>query len=780
MRTELFDILDYKEEEHFIHSLDIQLSLDPFIGHLKRLMDEGSKERQEIFGFILEKFAQAEKLHGPIAETNLSGYDGALFYAYNVLVPALQEEKNSYWALSYPLGAKIFYGTDSFYKLLTQQICNETFNQYKATAKHQHIEREIYALILERLYQIPAIDVEDMVYSFENEQTELRQYFSIKIDKRFIEITPKGELPDLDYKKLRQNSIQQFDWKILRELLPLTLFTFRGFSVININEITEEKVIQNIREVVSSHASQDVQTDYTGLTDSLKVLIGNQHVKFGLSPILQLNNKPILDQVYMHGSILPKLLKKKTRNCEQANISEAYLLNPQIILYNVGIEIGNNSFKFLDDLSDLGVTSYVCIPLYYNNKVTGLLEVYTDNGHTFDKFTIAKLRKVSPLLAQLLYDEAHRFNEQIQAVIKEKFTSLQPSVQWRFNEAAYEYLKKIKPDKPKPVIDNVAFKHVYPLYGAIDIRNSTIERNRALIADFKTQLQLLQKVLQQIKKFHHIAIIDEMDFNCNKWLTQLDLQPIDSLQPKIRDFLEKEAFMLLQHFKGSNAQLAEIINQYEEETLPDTGLTHKHRRALESSMATINSAINGYLELLNEEIQQSYPCYFEKFRTDGVEYDIYIGQSIAPEIPFNLLYLKNVRLWQLSAMAAIAKITHSLLNQMETPLETTQLIFINGNDIDISFRVDERRFDVEGSYNIRYHVIKKRIDKVHLKDSYERLTQPGKIALVYYDSKDIREYRNYITYLQDKDILLDDVEELELEELQGVSGLKAIRVGVKY
>ena len=182
--------------------------------------------------------------------------------------------------------------------------------------------------------------------------------------------------------------------------------------------------------------------------------------------------------------------------------------------------------------------------------------------------------------------------------------------------------------------------------------------------------------------------------------------------------------------------------------------------------------------MLNEEIQQSYPCYFEKFRTDGIEYDIYIGQSIAPKKPFDNLYLKNVRLWQISSMAAIAKITHNLIHQMETPLETTQLIFINGNDIDISFRVDERRFDVEGAYNIRYHIIKKRIDKVHLKNSLERLTQPGKIALVYSDAREIREYLSYITYLQNKDILLEDMEELELEELQGVSGLKAIRIGV--
>ena len=183
--------------------------------------------------------------------------------------------------------------------------------------------------------------------------------------------------------------------------------------------------------------------------------------------------------------------------------------------------------------------------------------------------------------------------------------------------------------------------------------------------------------------------------------------------------------------------------------------------------------------MMKGEIQQAYPSYFEKFRTDGVEYDIYIGQSIAPDKPFNDIYLKNLRLLQLTSMAAIAKYSNALLPQLSKPVETTQLIFIHSQAIDIKFRKDEKRFDVEGAYNIRYHIVKKRIDKVSIKNKKERLTQPGKIALVYFSQKEADEYISYIRYLQEQNILTNDLEELDLEELQGVSGLKALRVGVK-
>jgi oligoribonuclease NrnB/cAMP/cGMP phosphodiesterase (DHH superfamily) len=44
---------------------------------------------------------------------------------------------------------------------------------------------------------------------------------------------------------------------------------------------------------------------------------------------------------------------------------------------------------------------------------------------------------------------------------------------------------------------------------------------------------------------------------------------------------------------------------------------------------------------------------------------------------------------------------------------------------------------------------------------------------------DGEEYEDYIQKLQQQQLLNDDLEYLELEELQGVTGLKALRVGVK-
>jgi len=193
----------------------------------------------------------------------------------------------------------------------------------------------------------------------------------------------------------------------------------------------------------------------------------------------------------------------------------------------------------------------------------------------------------------------------------------------------------------------------------------------------------------------------------------------------------------------------------------------------------INVAVTRHLDDFNTELQNIFPCYFEKFRTDGVEFDIYLGQSIAPTIVFYDELLSNFRLKQLRVLAEVAQTTNNLGPYFSLPLETTQLIFVYDKPIDVSFRIDEQRFDVEGSYNIRYQMVKKRIDKAHIKNSEERLTQPGKIAIVYFNNSEAKEYVGYIKKLQKIGLLNDDLEYLDIEELQGVEGLKALRVGVK-
>jgi hypothetical protein len=195
-------------------------------------------------------------------------------------------------------------------------------------------------------------------------------------------------------------------------------------------------------------------------------------------------------------------------------------------------------------------------------------------------------------------------------------------------------------------------------------------------------------------------------------------------------------------------------------------------------MTRLTEAISSYIDLEEQAAQAMFPHYFEKQRTDGVDYSIYVGGSLVAGQPYDELYLHNLRLWQLLVACGIARQSEVLRQRLPLPLETTHLILAHHAPLSIRFRFDEKRFDVDGAYNVRYEVIKKRIDKAVIRGSGERVTQPGHIAIVYAQSVEAQEYRSYLDYLTGIGHVRGPVEELELDELQGVHGLRALRVAV--
>jgi len=405
----------------------------------------------------------------------------------------------------------------------------------------------------------------------------------------------------------------------------------------------------------------------------------------------------------------------------------------------------------------------------------GVLELSSTVRNSLTRETLMKLEPAIPLLSLAVLRCRDDFENRIEKLIKEKFTALQPSVEWKFADVAWNYLRN---NSDNAATENVVFDNVFPLYGAIDIRNSSIERINAIQQDLQNHLTLVAGLLQQLQDIVQLPIIEDIEFRNQSILNSLAQGMNAEDEIRIMDFLRNEVEPLFLHLQKTQSSAQPIINNYFEKINDTNCVVYQRRRDYETSVAAVNNALSAYIDEEEEEIQKSYPHYFEKYRTDGVEYNIYIGQSIAPTKPFDVLYLKNIRLWQLKIMAGAAKFTQQLLPKLKIPMHTTQLVLIHSQPISISFRRDERKFDVEGSYNIRYEVIKKRLDKVHVKGTSERLTQPGKIAMVYSNQKEANEYEEYIGYLQRKGSLKPGIAVLELEELQGVSGLKALRVTI--
>jgi hypothetical protein len=98
--------------------------------------------------------------------------------------------------------------------------------------------------------------------------------------------------------------------------------------------------------------------------------------------------------------------------------------------------------------------------------------------------------------------------------------------------------------------------------------------------------------------------------------------------------------------------------------------------------------------------------------------------------------------------------------------------------IDIRFRMDEKRFDVDGAYNSYYEIIKKRLDKAHVKDSTDRITCPGKITIVYFGMENRENIWITSTNYKRKAFSGTTSNSWKVEDLQGITGLLALRVSL--
>ncbi len=773
MQVHLFDIFDESTKGP---QPDRVLSFDRFLAHLTQLCN-GRPSRKDVLAFVLSRFRQALTKYGPVSADNVSSFAEELYYLYNLSIPLLTNEGTALWGLAFPMSGNVFYGTNTFYEFIKHEHLSENVIDKLEAINGNAGSLMVYQLIFERLYGFSNIGTPRLVYAVNEDSHLLPRYYSIKMDNSYVEVTPKGSLPKINYKVLKGKKLNEIKEQDLARVVALDNFRIEGFSIISLEDITHEYVIEDLTRISMRGGEYDHEPHQRTIENNLRLLTGIRDLHTWVTPILKLNDKPLLRQDLFGDSLLYNQIIAEVGEKRLLD----YLLSPYVATFQIDTGLLGMP-SFFDPIAiDLELGSLAIIPLFHNRQAVGLLELYTEKGTTITGSALAHLRPVFPLLTQFVNDIGLDFKARLDTIVLDRFTALQPAVHWKFNEAAWTYLcatERSNSADPtdEPAVGQIRFEHVYPLYGAVDIRNSTMKRNEALLADLTRQLDLLYDMLLQIDRHH--AVPQHLLHRTDELMKRLDAKQVDYVQAALPAFINEEVKVAFNILKRTDETLKPIIHAYEQQVDEAQGNMNQHKQAFESAIEEVNRIINSHLDTFNQQVQTVYPSYFEKFRTDGVEFDCYVGQSISPHIPFDQGLLKQIKRLQLVVMATIAKDTQALALQLPVALETTQLIFINNGEIDISFREDERRFDVEGTYNIRYHIIKKRIDKALIKGSAERVTQPGKITLIYLHEETLYDYLTYIEELQQRGILEAEIEHFELEALQGVSGLRALRVAV--
>jgi hypothetical protein len=676
-----------------------------------------------------------------------------------------------------PFTLQPVYTSPSFKRLLLND--DGTFKSTPLMGEENYLMGRIlraYFLILNKYYGIHRDIDYPIIQVVPDPDTGLDLYLRIKPNLRFIEVHPKGELKELTDEERARILENLTDPTVLREILPPENFEFQGFGSLYAFDVTQSEIISALERSLIDQESIFSKSGFQLLQEKLRTLFRCSSLVAGLAAIkgdlvLLLNvGCDLSDSSVFSGSLhLP--LDDFTGSCYE----RAFLENRVVVIRDLKEESLHTRAE--EAVFQGGARSLLIAPLTYQGNMIGTLDISSPNPGEFGPEHVMLMNQIIPLFALAVKRALDETDHQIQSVIKQKCTAVHPAVEWRFHEAAFHHLDRIRMGQASD-FEPIVFRDVYPLYAISDIRGSSDARNRAVQSDLEDQLGLALKVIQLASEARSMPILQELGHRLGRQLERIQAGLSSGDETTVIKMLKADVEPLFSPFQDFSPQVRQAIEGYQAALDARLGTVYRKRREFEESVSLLNKRISLYLDREQVEAQSVFPHYFEKHQTDGVDYLIYVGSSLVQKGSFNELYLENLRLWQLMVSCGIAWHTEQLKTDLKVPLETAHLILVNHTPLSIRFRFDEKRFDVDGAYDVRQEIIKSRIDKAMVKGRVERLTQPGKIAVIYTQPQEGREIRRYIDFLRSQGFLKGDTEPLDVEELPGVQGLKALRVEI--
>jgi hypothetical protein len=773
-------------ECNFTTNFNSVFSFRPLINTWKELAQNGREGSRQLYSELLEKVSQVPELLLPAVDEIVIEKNRSLIEQMMATIfPVTFSDKHDIYGTLVPFKMKVIYGSERFRKLFLGSADNRIIMPDIQNPNSLEKEKLIgaYQLILSRLYNVPIPDIMTTVHLYSCPDTTLDRYMELEIDTRFVNVTYKGDLPPLTADCLNgwMNGFEIPDIPGIQQAFNLENFEFEGMVIFNLKDVTEREVYNIIRNRLLQIDNFSDATIFSELQRQIQNLVSVPGAQTAIKPFYRVNDHLVVSELYSNSSISKEAMPAPEKVNDHYNLVVNAFKNSQspIIIPNIDQALVDR-FPFMSSVVKLGYKSAIMCPLFTSSKVMiGMVMIMSAEENQFTWKHVAKLEPAIPLFKLALEKTQQDLDHQVDRVIKDQFTAVQDAVEWRFTEAALNYLiSKHRGEQTK--IDPITFNQVYPLYGAIDIRNSSVERNLAIQQDLLEQLKMAQNIIKLAKQQTSFPLLDEILFKLKKYIHAVNNILFADEEVAIHHFLKTEIVNMFTHIQSIIPSLDTEIRGYLNVIDSPVEMLYNHRKSYEESITTINNEVARFIDDEQRSAQKIFPHYFERFVTDGVDFNIYIGQSITPDKKFDFFYLKNLKIWQLNTLAKAAILTHKLQKKLKVPLQTSQLILAHSQPISISFRTAERKFDVDGAYNIRYEIIKKRIDKVHIKDSNERLTQPGMLAIVYSQTHEANEYLEYIDFLQNQGLLTGEVEKFDLEDLQGVSGLRGLRVGINF
>lgn len=615
-------------------------------------------------------------------------------------------------------------------------------------------------------------------YDIPNKQGIMKHY-KITVNSDFSEVYPTDgvKIPDEDTINMLLENLD--DIKLWKKYFPSKSWILSGFSIISLVDCTSEVALSDLKSSMIKIDPENLIPD-ENLTEIFKSYFDISELNFGLMLFnkkeKRLDKVPIYENVFTN-HILDFWINTFDEEVRKTAFENFSYNSKPIVVSNVdNLDSHIKKMPSFNILKDNNINSFMVIPIMKDNELLAIMEFTSPQPNSLNGLKLKKLEFFVDMILFSLSRFSFERNNQIEAIIQREYTTIHDSVVWKFRSEAEKYFNAFLSRKIY-TLKQISFKNLTPLFGFSDIRSSSEKRFNLMLEDLNEQIDCLHDIFSIINSDSEKYLL-ALDIFENELNNEIKADTEQRLQRLLRD--EIHPYLQGKLEVKSSENVKEKIKEYFSKVFSQNHLFYSHRKSLDESITLVNRKLADMLDESQVKAQQIFPHYYERFKSDGVEHNLFIGQNIAPDLQYSSKVVHKLRYWQLKTICNMEREFQNFKQDLSIPLDIASLIFVYNEKVDIRFRMDEKRFDIDGAYNSYYEIIKKRLDKAHVKDSQERITCPGKITIVYFGMENQKEYLEYITKLQKKGILQSDVEFLRVEDLQGITGLLALRVSLTH
>jgi hypothetical protein len=422
------------------------------------------------------------------------------------------------------------------------------------------------------------------------------------------------------------------------------------------------------------------------------------------------------------------------------------------------------------NLRKMGVRSMLLIPLVVKTvtregcgqRILGVVGLLCDRPNHFNGIDSQHAQELIPaFIAALRQAMQQRFSH---------IHNIHPAVEWRFVQEA----ERRSWGLPQ---ETIVFADVYPLYGISDIRGSSDERNRAIQTDLLAQFRLGLAIVDAVCATQNTHLGQQLRLDLLDYINHLKDKVTVDMEVRATEYLSEHLEVYFDYFVQCGPQVQEAVEAYREACENEHNCVYGDRTRYDQMLNLISTKLQETWTHWQERMQQIIPHYCDIECTDGMDHMIYVGKSI--DNRFSQFHLHSLRYEQLRAICDCGRTVFRLEADSQINMELAHLVLVQNTTIDIFHNENtEKLFDVKGTRDIRYELVKKRIEKAVDKDAQERITQSGMLTIVYSTEDEWEEYEQYLRYLSREGWVESKIQTGMVESLQGVSGLKFARVRI--